>query len=437
MVNFKHLQLRKKSGKVFADENNFRNDCLFLIPRPINKTQANIQARLARHAKLSSSSSRFSSLRQKLSFGQKGRFNASRDFGSQSGMATRFLKRVASVSTAFFIVSSLSLFDYFSAVQGYEGFDGQSFAQNGLLSSEEAYDILPNVSEEDGFVIKPNLTTEAGDRSTSNDIFAYKVEAGDTVASIAEKFKIKADTIMMVNGFYDAGQLKEGMTINVLPVDGVNHVVQKGETISTIAKKYNVKVEDIMRQNKLEESDPILANATLVIPGGVRVVPKPAPKPTYVASSGKSSSGYVARTGGNTYSDYSYSGSKTAGLIFPAPAGGILTQNFHGGHPAIDFANRAGGPIVAAAAGKVIKADYGWNGGYGNAVIIDHGDGMQTLYAHNKVLYVKVGDKVEQGDHIADMGNTGNVRGVTGIHTHFEVRINGRKYPPLNFVKLP
>ena len=352
-------------------------------------------------------------------------------------MATRFLKRVASVSAAFFVVSSFSLFDYFSAVQGYEGYDGQSFNQYDQPSGEEAYDILANVSEEDGFVIKPNLTTEAGDRSTSNDIFAYKVEAGDTVASIAEKFKIKADTILMVNNFYDANQVKEGMTINILPVDGVNHVVQKGETISTIAKKYNVKTEDIMRQNKLEEGDPILASATLVIPGGVRVVPKPQPKATYIAGGGSKKSGYVARNGGNTYSDYTYTGAKTAGFVFPAPAGGILTQNFHGGHAAIDFANSSGGPIVAAAAGKVIKADYGWNGGYGNVVIIDHGDGMQTLYAHNKVLYVKPGDTVEQGFHIADMGNTGNVRGRTGIHTHFEVRINGRKYPPLNFVKLP
>lgn len=392
---------------------------------------------MARHAKLNSSGARFSSLRSKLSFRKPRRSDVSSpDFGAQSRMVSGFLKRIASVSAAFFMVTSLSLFDYFSSAQGYEGYDGQGFG--GVeLAEQEAYDILPNVSEEDGFVIKPNLTTEAGDRSTSNDIFVYRVQAGDTVASIAEKFKIKADTIMMVNNFYDANQLKEGMTISVLPVDGVNHVVQKGETISTIAKKYNVKVEDIMRQNKLEEGDPILASATLVIPGGVRAVPKPQPKVTYIAGSGSKKSGYVARNGGNTYSDYTYSGAKVAGLIFPAPAGGILTQNFHGGHPAIDFANSSGGPIVAAAAGKVIKADYGWSGGYGNVVIIDHGDGMQTLYAHNKVLYVKVGDTVAQGDHIADMGNTGNVRGRTGIHTHFEVRINGKRYPPLQFVKLP
>ena len=98
-------------------------------------------------------------------------------------------------------------------------------------------------------------------------------------------------------------------------------------------------------------------------------------------------------------------------------------------HEGIDFAVRTGTPVYAAAAGTVVKA--GWSGGYGYLVVIDHGNGYQTYYAHNSRLCVSVGQSVSKGQNIAYSGSTGNS---TGPHLHFEVRINGNTTNPLNYI---
>ena len=89
-----------------------------------------------------------------------------------------------------------------------------------------------------------------------------------------------------------------------------------------------------------------------------------------------------------------------------------------------------GSNIYASAAGTVVKAKWGKTG-YGNYIIIDHGGGIQTLYAHNSNLYVKVGQYVNQGDVIAAMGSSGNS---TGTHCHFEIRVNGQYMNPAEYV---
>jgi murein DD-endopeptidase MepM/ murein hydrolase activator NlpD len=98
-------------------------------------------------------------------------------------------------------------------------------------------------------------------------------------------------------------------------------------------------------------------------------------------------------------------------------------------HSGIDYAADYNVPIKAAESGKVIFA--GVNGGYGNCVIIDHGGGISTLYAHCNKLLVKVGDIVVQGQQIALVGSTGLS---TGPHLHFEVRVNGETTDPLNWL---
>ena len=99
-------------------------------------------------------------------------------------------------------------------------------------------------------------------------------------------------------------------------------------------------------------------------------------------------------------------------------------------HPGIDIANDMGTPIVATADGVVTTA--GWNdGGYGNMVDIDHGNGMSTLYGHNSELAVSAGQTVSKGQVIAYAGSTGNS---TGPHVHFEVRVNGDPVNPLNYL---
>lgn len=100
-------------------------------------------------------------------------------------------------------------------------------------------------------------------------------------------------------------------------------------------------------------------------------------------------------------------------------------------HGALDFACPVGTPVYASASGTVILTRTGWGGGYGNYVMIDHGGGYSTLYAHNSKLLVSTGQYVHQGDVIAKSGNTGRS---TGPHCHFEIRINGSKVNPANYL---
>lgn len=100
-------------------------------------------------------------------------------------------------------------------------------------------------------------------------------------------------------------------------------------------------------------------------------------------------------------------------------------------HPGIDIANNAGTPIFATADGIVVKA--GWSGGYGNLVQIDHGNGIATLYGHNSLISVSVGQTVKKGQLISYMGSTGNS---TGPHVHYEIRVNGTAVNPESFLTL-
>jgi len=115
------------------------------------------------------------------------------------------------------------------------------------------------------------------------------------------------------------------------------------------------------------------------------------------------------------------------------PASGVVTSGFGPRwgrmHQGIDIAAASGTPVYAAAAGTVITA--GYNGGYGNWVVIDHGSGMSTVYAHHSQLSVSAGQRVSAGSQVGLMGSTGNS---TGPHVHFEVRINGTPYDPMAYL---
>ena len=339
------------------------------------------------------------------------RFQSALRLNGDNPVVNRLTRRLISLSLAFFIVTSF--------VPLYQFTEGQNTFDEGLtyleLTNQSTAFALENIMTEDGFLLKPALNTTEGDRSTANEIFAYTVQPGDTVSNIAQRFGITRETLIMENDLWNSDSLRSGMTINILPVDGISHLVKKGDTLSSVATKYKIDQEVIAKQNQLEANDPLIEGTALIIPGAKKSAPAQyAPAP----SSG---------------SNYRYTGPTTGRLIWPTLTTARLTQGFHAGHYALDIANRDRGPIFAAAAGKVIVAAYGWNGGYGNYIIIDHGNGMQTLYGHNEKLYVSPGQYVEQGQTIAWMGNTGHVYGVTGIHVHFEVRINGVKYNPMNF----
>jgi murein DD-endopeptidase MepM/ murein hydrolase activator NlpD len=235
-------------------------------------------------------------------------------------------------------------------------------------------------------------------KPSSDQISVYVVRQGDTLSQIAEMFDVTVNTIKWGNDL-SSNTLKEGQTLVILPISGVQHTVAKGDTLVSVAKKYKGDIDEIAAYNDLNKGDPLAVGSTIIIPDGEVAAP------TYsVSSSGSSGSSSLKE-----YSDY---------YLRPL-AVCVKTQGIHG-HNAVDLAAPIGTPILASADGQVIIAKTGgWNGGYGNYIVIRHSNGTQTLYAHSSKIIVSAGDVVKQGDVIGLVGSTGES---TGPHLHFEIR---------------
>ncbi len=247
------------------------------------------------------------------------------------------------------------------------------------------------------------------------DTKIYTVKDGDTVESIARANKLTVDTLLWANEIKNPNEIKPGDTIILLSVSGVQHKIKKGDSIDKIAKEYKANKKDIIVFNNLPANGELKEGETITIPGGVKEKPKPKPKPKSTILQRRTYSSSVAQVATTVRSGY-----------YARPInGGVRTQGIHRTN-AVDLAAPIGTPIYAAAPGKVIVAKYGWNGGYGNYVIIQHTNGTKTLYAHMRAggLRVKRGQQVKRGQLIGRMGSTGRS---TGPHVHFEVR--GAKNP--------
>lgn len=261
------------------------------------------------------------------------------------------------------------------------------------------------------------LSGDAEDSDVSSDqISIYVVRPGDTVQSVAKLFKVSTNTILWTNDLKKGEKLTVGDTLIILPVDGVKHTVKKGDTIKNIAKLYNVSTGDIYSFNDLNEESILKIGDEIIIPGAeikeVEKKPVISKKPTNIKSGGAFPNNYYTADNSNN----------TGGFIKPIPC--RLTQGKHDRYAVDMSCGKSGTPIVASQSGKVIFAKYGWNGAFGNLVIISHPNGTQTFYAHQSKIAVSVGDQVRQGEVIGYVGNTGRS---TGPHLHFEVR--GAKNP--------
>ncbi|MEZ4103892.1 MAG: M23 family metallopeptidase [Candidatus Paceibacterota bacterium] len=260
---------------------------------------------------------------------------------------------------------------------------------------------------EDGALVSSGPVGEdviALNRTSTGEISIYTVREGDTLSHIADMYGVTANTILWANDLPKATSIREGQTLVILPIAGVQHVVKSGDTVNSIAKKYDGNVEEILSYNQLASADGLVVGETIVVPGGAIHS-----APVIKSASPTSVSGSVAAS--------------TAGWTHPAP-GAIKSQGLHG-YNAVDLAGSVGSSIRAAAAGEVIVSkSSGWNGGYGQYIVIKHSNGTQTLYAHLSSNKVGVGAYVGQGEVIGGMGNTGKS---TGSHLHFEVR--GGKNP--------
>jgi LysM repeat protein len=256
----------------------------------------------------------------------------------------------------------------------------------------------PEIVVEDNALVSE--TTPTGDvlgtyKPEADQISIYEVRKGDSLSEIAKMFGVSVNTIRWAN---DVTTIKEGQILTILPVTGIKYTVKKGDTVASVAKAYKADADEIMAFNDISA---LVAGQNIIIPD--------AEAPSVSKGTGTASSG----------------GGSTSGYFIRPVKGGVRTQGIHG-HNGVDLASYAGAPILAAASGEVIiaRGDGGWNGGYGNYVVIKHANGTQTLYSHLSKVSVSAGTSVKQGAQVGTMGNTGKS---TGTHLHFEVR--GAKNP--------
>lgn len=328
-------------------------------------------------------------------------------------------KRIAALTLAVMVGGGVlgASFDTTSAQ-----FDGEAYAN---IDQD-----VPLIASDDGYFAKANPQTGSSSVVRSaHDGTVYAVAVGDTLSGVAQRFKLKTETVMWENGLTAASVLKIGQRLVIPPANGISHTVANGQTIEKIASLYKVSANDIIAMNNLQ-SGVITKGQTIFVPGA-RPLPDVRPQPRTIARApARDAPARNIRREAMPGTD----AKPTAGRFMIFPTIGQLTQGFRAGHYAYDIANSSKPPIWAAASGTVVKASEGtWGGGYGNHVIIDHGNGVKTLYAHMDYLTVKEGQHVSQGDVIGRMGRTGRVRGVTGIHLHFEVIDNGVKRVPSKY----
>lgn len=246
-------------------------------------------------------------------------------------------------------------------------------------------------------------------------IETYTVQSGDTVLGIAEKYGLQPETIQWSNPGIESNPdlLRIGDKLVIPPVNGLVHTVAPGDTLSSLASKYKVDVASIVgyEANGLADAAaPISVGTEILVPGGT----KPFTPKQVVAYTGPIPSSAVKGTGS-----------------FSWPASGSITQRYWGGHPAIDVGSWTGAAVKVADNGYVVSAGGGWNAGYGNHIIVDHGNGFVTLYAHLNSILVRPGENVSRGQQLGTVGNTGNS---TGPHLHFEIRYQGVPQNPLGYL---
>ncbi|MBI3486129.1 M23 family metallopeptidase [Candidatus Daviesbacteria bacterium] len=254
-----------------------------------------------------------------------------------------------------------------------------------------------------------------------SEVIEYEVKPGETLSQIASKFGVSNDTVKWANDITDINSVKPGQKIKILPVSGVSHKVSSGDTLESVAKKYSADSQAILDFpfNDIPDDFKLKVGQVLIVPDGqppeikfpvIRRI-----QPQYLAQ-GPSSPTFSAPGGGN--------------FIWPTVTSG-LSQYFAWYHPGIDLPNRNAPAVVASDGGVVTVAGWPDNFGYGNRVMIDHGNGYISLYAHLSNIYVSSGQTVSRGQTIGQMGSTGRS---TGTHLHFEIRFKGIAINPLSIL---
>ena len=241
----------------------------------------------------------------------------------------------------------------------------------------------------------------------------YEVKSGDTLASVESKFNVSVDSIKWATNI-KTDTIKTGTVLKIPPITGVVYKVVSGDNIYSIAKKYRTDAQKIVNFpfNDFVDLDTfaLVQGQTLFVPDGVPPVEQP-----------RITSPYIAQIQAGVQ------GSST----FIWPTSGSISQYPVWYHMAVDIQNPSAPSVIASDTGTVVFAGcLDW--GYGCHIIINHGNGYESLYGHLSNIAVSPGQAVSQGQTIGIMGSTGRS---TGTHLHFEVRSGGGLLNPLNFLQ--
>jgi murein DD-endopeptidase MepM/ murein hydrolase activator NlpD len=324
----------------------------------------------------------------------------------------------------------------------FSGIAGNNPSAQTLSAStpEESAQSLPQVSRAG---IEPFISRNITSHSTEPadfrpNVVTYTVQSGDFLFAIADKFKIKPETILWSN----YATLKDnpeviipGQVLNILPVDGLYYQWQAGDRLDTIAGAYGVTPEDIIfwpgnyLSPTIDVQNPgIVPGTWLVVPGGHREF-----KEWEIQIPRRTDNTPWVYGGAGACTTGPYSGPVGTGVwSLPTASNWIVGNNYSAYHHGIDLYIALGEPIRAADRGVVVYS--GWNTwGYGNLIVVDHGNGWQTVYAHLNAVQVGCGGIVNRGETVGYGGSTGNS---TGPHLHFEMVYNGVRVDPHGYYSL-
>jgi len=259
--------------------------------------------------------------------------------------------------------------------------------------------------------------------STSGQIVIYQVQHGDTISEIAERYSISTNTIKWANGIKKGGSIREGQDLVLLPITGIQVEIKSGDTISTIASKYSADAEEIANYNGFDIDEKLAVGEKIIIPDGELGAESTVIKEIKITKKTKNPTSQVKETASSDV----VAKRKELEAYFIRPVDGVVSQGKHGPFEGFDIANKTGTPIYAMADGvAVISKSTGWNGGYGQYIVIRHGNKTQTLYGHLSKNDIVAGQKVTQGQKIGELGSTGRS---TGPHLHYEVRGDPDRVP--------
>ncbi len=286
----------------------------------------------------------------------------------------------------------------------------------------------------DGILRRSDLRTIIPERP-NEAVIEYTVVTGDSVFEIANQFGLKPESVLWAN--YD--QLNDNpdmialeMQLAIPPVDGVLYTWKDGDTPESVAAQFQADPQAILNWpgNQIDLTTQVVEpGAQVMVPGGKREF-----RQWIIPTIPRGRAGVSQSLYGGGACEGSFTGAFGTGtFVWPAGNHVLSGNDYWDGHLAIDIAAGEGAPVYAADSGVVVFAGPA-TGGYGNMVMIDHGNGYQTLYAHLSSVRVNCGQSISQGGTIGFGGSTGNS---TGPHLHFEVRYQGGFVSPWYVLPAP